>query len=690
MRKETDFNQPIKPPYPLSTNWSEATKAEFMALLTFKKDPEAKVKRLLFLVGALFTPVTLWGVLFGYKHAYVRLMFPKKQDPVLTPLPGIVKWAMVLGGVLIWVAILLLLALIAFIAAVLFKNSSYALWYTLAYFLVNLVISFTVMGRFTVWRYGYFNLAIERERFGTSEFADREKLQAQYNKPGFYIGGDLSYSDSGHLVTTAGTRGGKGVGLVLPNLLGKGGYKGSWVVIDPKGENAAITARYQREAGQDVIILNPWNLLSGRLGEGQRYNPLDLIIDGDPKNLTDDVAIIAEMIVPFTQKNAEDFFSNKARSLISGLILYLVIQNEEAKTLGTLWNWLRLPDPKFMSLLEKMATCTAPYNGDIVRNTAFETVAIKTSERTYTSIIGTAQQYTDFLKSPALRENIATSDIDITKLSEGKTTLYVIIPSDKLKSQYKWLRLVITTTMRAVVRNPRIGKRTTFLLDEFAALGYMSEIETALSTYAGYGVTVWPIIQSLIQLQKEYTDNWETFLGNTNVQHYFSLGDNFSADYVSHIFGTTSYLTYSKVGWFGVGRPQSTRRELLTPDEVRRGGVSNMFVVIDKANYTYFLKGDYRFMPDLAGRWDSNPYHDNDDPQAFTNAQSDKMPPPSGQDHTTWHYKENEPKTEENKQPGATLRFKGWKGTAGDSNPGSGEAPTPDAPTDVPGKPKLF
>ena len=77
-------------------------------------------------------------------------------------------------------------------------------------------------------------------------------------------------------MTTAGTRSGKGVNLIIPNLLGIAPYSGSFVVIDPKGENAAITARRQEELGREVIILNPWNLLDMR---NDPYNPFDLIDD---------------------------------------------------------------------------------------------------------------------------------------------------------------------------------------------------------------------------------------------------------------------------------------------------------------------------------------------------------------------------------------------------------------------------
>ncbi len=63
-------------------------------------------------------------------------------------------------------------------------------------------------------------------------------------------GQPLFYSGKAHLLTCAPARQGKGIGVVIPNLLH---YSGSVVVTDPKGELAAVTAAHRRERfGQEV------------------------------------------------------------------------------------------------------------------------------------------------------------------------------------------------------------------------------------------------------------------------------------------------------------------------------------------------------------------------------------------------------------------------------------------------------
>ena len=96
----------------------------------------------------------------------------------------------------------------------------------------------------------------------------------------------LYYSGPGHLLTIAPTRSGKGVGSIVPNLLMA---DRSVFVIDPKGENAKITAR-QRRAFGPVFILDPFEV-SGQAGAA--FNPLALM-SAESLDLAEDAATLAE------------------------------------------------------------------------------------------------------------------------------------------------------------------------------------------------------------------------------------------------------------------------------------------------------------------------------------------------------------------------------------------------------------
>jgi type IV secretion system protein VirD4 len=591
-------------------HWFDVSADEVRFLFKSRPNPAKRTNVLLWMVTVILTPITLAGALYGFVRAYLRFMLPYDEYPNFYPMRPIIRVAMILGAILVWVFLFALL----WLAGRLLPDDWVRSGAVLYYLGINLFVGLIVFGVFKRWRNGINNAIIESNKFGSARFARPDELEHYERDNGVYIGGCYCLRDRGHVLTVAGTRGGKGTNLIIPNLLGLSNYLGSWVVIDPKGENAAITARYQRELGQDVVILNPWGLLADRVGEAQCYNPLDILSDKDNIHLVDDAQMIAEMIVPIDKGDRNKFFTDNARAIVAGLILHMATYEDEEieRSLTTLWQWVRLPEEDWLKLVEDMNVNDHDAFGAVVKQAANEIEKLmKAGDKTWGNIIATVLQCTDFIKSPALQKSMQ-SGFDPKTLSDGKTTLYVIIPADKLQSHARWLRLIVTTTMRAVVRKP--NKRVCFLLDEFAALGYLPEIETALSTYAGFNVTVWTILQSLIQLQANYKDNWETFVGNSTVRQFFSVNDNFTAEYASKAIGNTSHVVVEK-NWFGIGKSQSNSRPLVTPDELRRATGKNIFAFIADKPVTYFPKMPYYEMQGLVDngkeRFDENPYLSN-------------------------------------------------------------------------------
>lgn len=583
------------------------SKQELRRLFIFNPNPGSTTKLVLWLVTVFLTPITLAGSLLGYIRAYHRFMAPKDEYPVLDRLRPIVRVAMVLGAVLIWVVLIILVFLFIQLVPEDWLQGGAILYYMGA----NLAVGFLVFMAFKSWRIGMNNALVMGNKFGTARFARDEELAPYTDRKGLYVGGGYSFSDKGHILTCAGTRGGKGTNLIIPNLLGASDYEGSWVVIDPKGENAAITAMYQRDRGQNLVVLNPWGLLPTHVDSGYSYNPLDILADSNNIHLVDDAQMIAEMIVPIDKNDRNKFFTDNARAIIAGLLLHMATYEDAPikRTLKTLWQWVRLTEKDWLKLIEDMNVNDHKQFGDTVKQAAHEIEKLmKSGDKTWGNIIATVLQCTDFIKSPALQKAME-SGFDPKTLSEGKTTLYVIIPADKLQSHARWLRLVVTTTMRAVVRKP--NKRVCFLLDEFAALGYLPEVENALSTYAGFEITVWTILQSLIQLQAHYKDSWETFVGNSTVRQFFSVNDNFTAEYVSKAIGQTSHVISDKLP-FGLGKSESNQRALVTPDELRRASGQRIFMFIADKPVTFFYKTPYYHMLELydkgVPRYGENPY----------------------------------------------------------------------------------
>lgn len=506
---------------------------------------------------------------------------------------------MIAGAVLVWAIIAIVLAVISKLFGH-FLGRGIDTQIMVGFAIVNLIVCGVVFRSFKRWQGTVSNHLSEARRFGSARWATDSDLDDLVKRNGLYIGGGVyGYGKQGHLLTLGGAGGGKGVNLILPNLLGAGGYSGSWFIIDVKGELATVSARYQSDKGKDVLVLDPWGL---HTKNGATYNPLDLVIgQADLDSMIDDISIIAEMIIP-KENQGDQLWNNKARSIIVGLILHLINTAEKAEqTLAKVWEWLRLETEGLEELFSDMAISDSA----IVRATASEFVSIMHgASKMFQSIMATAQEKTDFLKSPALQKSLASSNFDVKNITNGKTVLYVIIPADKLDSHYRWLRLVMTTALRSAVRNR--DKKITFLLDEFAALGYLPEVKTALSTYAGYNITMWPIVQDLGQLKTLYGDAWETFISNTVVRHFLSVSDMFSLGYLSKLMGTTTMVSYDPND--AQGKANTTARPLVTPDEIRRASANNIFTLIEQRPVATFPKLPYYDMPELTGKYDDNPY----------------------------------------------------------------------------------
>lgn len=536
---------------------------------------------------------------------------PKGLPPVIHPLTRHTRAGLIIGGIMIWV---LLFAVIIGIVVVVSLGLATAK-VVLLYLIVNTICMSSAMFYFNLRRYQISDYLEQTNKHGSARLADYDDLAEFLNETeGIYIGGTMMFNDRGHLLTVAGTRGGKGTNLIVPNMLDAGGgFKGSWVVVDPKGEAVAICANYQKKLGKDVYVINPWNLLDKNVPQSSSYNPFDLLADKNSIHLIDDAQIIAEMLVPIDAKEVEKFFTDVARSIVVGLIAYIAFtKDSDERNLTTLYKMIRFDEAAWEEMLGDMNACQVEGgNGDVISLISEEIRKVtKSGEKTFGIILTTMLQATDFIKSPALQDSLK-SGFDPKALSNGNVVLYVIIPADKLTSHSRWLRLVVMTLIRSVVRNPSKTNRTCFLLDEFASLGYISEIETAFGTYAGYGVTIWPVFQSLIQLQSIYEKVWESFIANATVRHFFSINDNFTADYVSVAMGNKSNVLKKKKGKADE-EYDTNSRPLMTPDEIRRESGRNIIAFISDKPPAVFPKLPYYEMPflhpDGQPVYDPNPY----------------------------------------------------------------------------------
>ena len=380
----------------------------------------------------------------------------------------------------------------------------------------------------------------------------------------------IGIGDARHIVTLAGSGGGKSVCALMPNLMM---WEGSALVLDPKGELAAATAEKRRAMGQRVIVLDPWNV-SG-VSSSDAFNPLSSLIGASDDVLIDDSALIADALI-IKPDNAGDneHFIDSARMLVQALILAIVLDDGET-TLS------RLPE-----LIAQTASTKGDYlavfdGGDrpeaqmIVMNCGALIRGMGDKERG--SVISTASAQLQFMTSPALGKVLDGSAFALGDLKKEPATLYLCLPASRMGTHSRWLRLIVNLALAELERERATPSLPVlFVLEEFAALGHMKSLENAVAYMRGFGVKLWAVLQDVTQLKRHYKESWETFLGNAGVLQAFSINDVSTLDYLSKRIGkTTLEITNKKevssaqamAGDTGLNR-EFRETELMRPEEI--------------------------------------------------------------------------------------------------------------------------
>ena len=179
------------------------------------------------------------------------------------------------------------------------------------------------------------------------------------------------------------------------------------------------------------------------------------------------------------------------------------------------------------------------------------------SEKERSGIMSTAQRHTKFLDLPPMKNVLEGDDFALSDLKTSKNgvTVFLVLPTGKMGTCNRWLRMMINLALQAmedtIIPNSSLSQTGTalpvmFLLDEFATLEKMSQIEIAAAQIAGFGAVLHVILQDLSQLEALYEKRWQTFLGNAGTIQLFSMNDLPTLKFASERLGKTSVIVQNK------------------------------------------------------------------------------------------------------------------------------------------------
>ncbi len=312
-----------------------------------------------------------------------------------------------------------------------------------------------------------------------------------------------------HNLVIGSTGSGKTQTVVKPmvNLLAKKGE--SMIITDPKGEIYRYAATALKERGYKIIVLNFREPL-----KGNAWNPLTLpykyFKEGNTDKSTellDDVAL--NILYDQTKKSSDsDFWEKSAADYFSGLALGLFYDAKEKE--------VNLNSINYMSSIGEERYATSTYikeyfnmKGQESSPYIFASNTINAPNETKGGILSTFRQKIRLFSSrETLSEMLAYSDFKMEDIGKEKTAVFMIIHDEK-KTYHALMTIFIKQCYETLIdiaqeNGGKLPFRTNFILDEFANMPPLKDVDSMVSAARSRDIRFTFIIQNFAQLNDVY------------------------------------------------------------------------------------------------------------------------------------------------------------------------------------------
>lgn len=406
---------------------------------------------------------------------------------------------------------------------------------------------------------------------------------------GKYRGRFLLFSGQQFVLLAAPTRSGKGVAVVVPNLLN---WSGSAVVLDIKLENYLLTSAFRARHGQRVFLFNPF----AEDGHTHRWNPLDAI-SRDPNLRVGDLLTLAGILYPAQPGDKDgNFWSDSAKNLFLALALMVLESPDVPSTLGEILRQSGGRGEGLKSyLVDRIATRQAaeiPYSSDCLG--ALHRF-LSASDNTLANIIASFAAPLVHFANPLIDAATAASDFALDRVRDEKVTIYIGIQPNRVADASLLLNVLFGQLIHANTRElpsaDRHPHQCLLILDEFPAIGKIAILARANAYIAGYGLRLLTVIQSVAQLEGVYgQSDARTLMTNHAAQILFTPREQKDASSYSEMLGYYTVKAMSKGrsvnrGFRSGGSSSETisdqRRALMLPQELRELPQGQQIIVME-------------------------------------------------------------------------------------------------------------
>lgn len=324
----------------------------------------------------------------------------------------------------------------------------------------------------------------------------------------------MHFSGQQFIYLAAPTRSGKGVGIVIPNLLN---YSDSVVVVDIKFENFISTAGFREQQGQDVFLFSPDGYSESEearqkgIIRSHRYNPLHYV-RRDMKYRDSDIQKIFTSIFP---PKAGDPWNDLAANFARGMTAYLMDLEENGEIKSdevTFPKLVELGGEKggYVGVMTRAiqahedgeyklsAACLAEFNKFIALH-----------DKGQQSVLMSFNAEMGIYTTPTCKAAMSGNDFDFNDLRKKRMSLYVGLTPNGLVTYSKLInlffsQLIMANTQVMPEHDKSLKYQVLLVLDEFPALGAVNILADAIGFTASYNVRYLIIVQDHSQTEAIY------------------------------------------------------------------------------------------------------------------------------------------------------------------------------------------
>ena len=339
------------------------------------------------------------------------------------------------------------------------------------------------------------------------------------------------------------TRSGKGVGVVIPNLLT---WPDSAVVLDVKRENWEASAGFRAAHGQAVFLFDPLDTQ----GRTARYNPLGHIRRDDPIEVLDELQKLAVMLFP-APPNTDPFWAEAARTGFIGVGALLAETRERPFSLGAIYAELTRGDAR--TRLGAVAAQRAAEGKPLSTGCANALADFASAfENTFASVKQTLTSRMNLWLNPRICSATEASDFDLRDLRGRRMSIYLGVspgqpqpgsPHSTICSSNSWS----TSTPESGPWTAVTRSRSSSCSTSSRAWATPRRWPKPSPIVAGYGLRLLPVLQSPAQLRAEYgPDQAQEIIANCAADIAFSPKELKVAQDLSERLGAYTYKARSQ------------------------------------------------------------------------------------------------------------------------------------------------